>query len=81
MDPRKKRKEVLQYSVAPIYKVLITLVLKMVFGQMSTSKVSAILKTIPLLRVLRDRSCVIIISLVLYPNRSPLEVDLDYHDS
>ena len=47
MDPLKKRKEVLQYSVAPIYKVLITLVLKMVFGQMSTSKVSAILKTIP----------------------------------
>ena len=41
MNPRKKRKEVLQYSVAPI---LITLVLKMVFYQMSTLKVSAILE-------------------------------------
>ena len=47
MDPGKTQKEVLQYSVAPIYEVLITLVLKMVFYQMSTSKVSAIFKTIP----------------------------------
>ena len=38
MDPHKEQKEVLQYSVAPIYKVSITLVLKMVFYQMSNSK-------------------------------------------
>ena len=52
MDPVKE-KEVLQYiySLALVYKVLITLVLKRVFFQISTSKVSAILRIADILTI------------------------------